>query len=95
MPNLNLRQGNVLRKQGAGRKKVRTAVTKARALIAIFGQQYSNASLQELAILFNRDASTISHSIYNYPIRCQHNEKDSEMLSEIQAKIKKVAKLQA
>ena len=69
-------------------------ITKARALVAIFGQRYSNVSLQELAILFNRDASTISHGIYNHQIRCQHNEKDSDILREIQEKIKKVAKLQ-
>jgi putative transposase len=70
------------------------SVSKARTFIAIFIQQYTDITLQELANIFNRDASTISHAIYRWQIRCKNNKKDLSAYEKIRDEITKVSKSQ-
>lgn len=70
------------------------SASKARTLIAIFGRKFAHVSLQELALVFNRDASTISHSIYRWQIRQQKIPLNSKIYAIIQESLCKI-KLQA
>lgn len=76
-------------------KSMRHIDSKARTLISIFTQRFSSISLRELGILFNRDASTISHAIYRWQIKFQKNKKNMEIYNIIQETLLKVSKSQA
>ncbi len=76
-------------------RKNRDSYFRARTLIAIFSQQFTELSLKELAQTLNKEASTLSHAIYRWQIQGKNSSKNLEIYEKIREEIIKVSKLQA
>ncbi len=76
-------------------KCMQHSASRARTLIAIFSQQFTDLSLKELAQTLNKEASTLSHAIYRWQIQGKNSSKNLEIYEKIREEIIKVSKLQA